>query len=275
MPQIKNWLNDAKNTLIDAGIDSAMLDADILLALVLNVERSFLRSHDDQFLTDSQIKQANALLEKRQKRTPIAHITGFKEFYGRKFIVNGNVLIPRPESEDVITLLKDSIPPTSNSQLPIANLVDVGTGSGCLGITAKLEFPNLDVTLIDVSPEALKVAAKNASNLSAEVSVLESNLLENYVERPNIVIANLPYVNPDWKRSPETDFEPSLALFADNNGMALIEKLLVQSSKIQKNNDLIIIEADPEQHKFLIEFAEKNGYVKTKQINYIILFEKI
>jgi len=218
-----------------------------------------------------QILRANLLLGKRKKRLPVAYIIHEKDFFGRKFIVNKHTLIPRPESEDIIELLKKYVSHQQNSSL---NLVDIGTGSGCLGITAKLEFPEIEVVLSDISSSALKIASKNAKNLSADVKIIKSNLLKAIGTKPNIIIANLPYVDESWEISPETKYEPSRALFADNNGKDLTQKMIVQASKIQQKNDIIIFESDPSQHKDLIIFAQKIGY-KNKEINgYAVLLVK-
>jgi release factor glutamine methyltransferase len=154
-------------------------------------------------------------------------------------------------------------------------LVDVGTGSGILGITAKLEHPELDVTLADVSRHALKVAEQNAHTLHADVTPVQSNLLANYPFVADIIVANLPYVDPEWERSPETDHEPALALFAQKNGLALIFELLLQTKTKLALGGTLILEADPEQHPAIQKEAIKNGLVHVETIEYGIAFEKL
>ncbi len=272
MPAIKDWIISATTQLSVADIISARLDAEILLADALKKDRTYLHAHPDQILDEQQLNDADGYITKRLNRIPIAYITGYKEFYGRNFTVTPATLIPRPESEDIITILKDILSPT-NYHLPTTNLIDVGTGSGCLGITAKLEFPNLNVTLTDISPEALEVASQNAKTLSADVKILQSDLLKNYPDQLDIIIANLPYVDESWDRSPETNYEPALALFADNGGKALIEELITQAKKILHSSGYLIIEADPDQHPDLINYAEKHSFTVIQQANYIIVFK--
>jgi len=271
-PAIKDWLISAQHQLSEIGIASAHLDAEIILANTLENNRTYLHAHPEQLIDAQQYKLANKLLARRLDRVPIAYIVGHKEFYGRKFIVSPATLIPRPESEDIITTLKRILPSTTY-HLPSTKLVDVGTGSGCLGITAKLEFPKLEVTLADISSEALEIAKQNSDKLSADVQIIQSDLLQNYPVKPNIIIANLPYVDQTWDRSPETMHEPDLALFAADNGRSIIYKLINQASQSLAGSGLLIIEADPAQHDSLIKYANKKSFTATDKLGYIIAFQ--
>lgn len=273
-PAIKDWLKAANKQLVLAGITSANLDAEIILSSAIGQNRTYLHAHPEKVIDNDQLNIANSKLELRLKRIPIAYINGHKEFYGRDFLVNKDTLIPRPESEDIIEILKTILALYFNSHIPIAKLVDVGTGSGCLGISAKLEFPELDVTLVDISSDALKVASQNAKSLSADVEIVQSNLLQSYVKTPYIIIANLPYVDQEWDRSPETDYEPSLALFADDNGLSIIKDLIIQASVKLVNNGYLLLEADPIQHNSIITFASKYQFKLKIQKNYILAFTK-
>lgn len=153
-------------------------------------------------------------------------------------------------------------------------MIDIGTGSGCLGITAKLEFPEINVTLSDISDQALEVASDNAKILSANVEIIISDLLDSINFVPDVIIANLPYVDSAWPTSPETKYEPRSALFASDGGKELIKKLISQASKIQTENRVLIFESDHEQHDELIEFAERFGYKNTKINGYAVLLVK-
>jgi len=273
-PVIKDWLKNASHQLSNADIPSSHLDAEIILAYTLHESRTYLHAHPEQIIEAHQCELANARLKLRLDRVPIAYIVGYKEFYGRQFTVTPATLIPRPESEDIINIMKEIFTPNSNSQIPIAKLVDVGTGSGCLGITAKLEFPNLDVTLIDISAQALNIAKRNAKKLSADVAIIQSDLLQEYAIKPDIIVANLPYVDKTWERSPETNHEPSLALFADNHGRSIIERLITQANNLLANNGYLIIEADPSQHNLLSEYAKQQSLSQVHKLGYIIAFKR-
>lgn len=260
MPVIKSWLHEATLQLVGAGIGSAKLDAEIILAHTIKQSRTYLHAHDEEPLSPRELEIADARLQLRLDRTPIAYIIGHKEFYGRLFRTTPATLIPRPESETIITLLKELVPKNRQLLPDTQRLVDVGTGTGCLGVTAKLEIPELDVTLIDISRHALNVAQSNAQKLKAEVTLLQSNLLDEYPFRPRYILANLPYVDPTWERSPETNHEPEIALFASEKGLHLIRLLIEQAVLLTDRGASLLLEADPRQHEEIVNLAKKSGF---------------
>lgn len=274
-PTYRAWLQDSAKKLSDEGIDSARLDAEIILAHTIRNSRTYIHAHDDMMLDPRQLEIADTRLALRLDRTPIAYIIGHKEFYGRSFKVTPATLIPRPESEVIITLLKEivAVQPQTLFHTP-GRLIDVGTGSGCLGITAKLEVPELQVTLSDVSNHALKVAQGNARALDADVDILLSNLLESYSFSPLFIVANLPYVDQSWDRSPETQYEPELALFADNNGLQLIDKLIEEAETRLTSKGYLLLEADTRQHQAVVAFAQKHHFRLVKIDGFIIALQK-
>ena len=273
---ISEWLTKATKLLQASDILSARLDAELLLAHTLRKPRTWLHGHIDEQLDGRQLEIANARLDLRLDRVPVAYIIGHKEFYRYTFKVTTATLIPRPESETLIELIEESLPKNESliAERPL-RLVDVGTGSGNLGITAKLLHPELDVTLVDMSRHALIIAEDNAQSLKADVTLMQSDLLTSYPFAADIIVANLPYVDPEWERSPETDHEPATALFAMNNGLALIFELLAQTKEKLAHGGKIILEADPEQHPAIKKEAGKYGLVLHEQRDYGLLFEKL
>jgi len=272
---INEWLESATRQLNGIGIASARLDAEIILAHTLRKSRTYLHAHYDDVLDARDQEIADARLALRLDRVPIAYIVGHKEFYGRSFKVTTATLIPRPESESIIDTVKKLLPPTLAIQrIPPLKLLDVGTGSGCLGITLKLEIPQLDVTLIDNSQAALNVARNNAKLLHTDVKTVKSDLLKDYPLTADIIVANLPYVDPTWKRSAETDYEPREALFAENEGMALIMQLINQSIASLSKGGYLILEADPQQHQPLTSYAKAHGFSYVATDGYCLAFIK-
>jgi release factor glutamine methyltransferase len=276
MPAIKDWIIDATRQLDAAGINSGRLDAEIILSHCLRRPRTYVHAHNDEQLDGRTLEVADARLLLRLDRVPIAYIIGHKDFYGRRFSVTTSTLIPRPESETLIDELKNLAP--KNLQLfdndPFT-IVDVGTGSGCLGITAKLELPDSRVTLLDISPYALKVAASNASRLHADVHTAKSNLLSGFPLKAHVILANLPYVDPSWDVSPETAHEPALALFADDEGLVLIEKLIDQAALTLHSRGNLILEADPRQHARIVAYAtNKKRFSVKKTIGFCVVLKK-
>jgi len=255
---ISDWVNEAA-TKVDR------LDAELILTNLLRVaDRSYLVAHDDEALTSNQLELANAQLERRIGGEPLAYILGWREFYGRRFKVTRSVLIPRPETETIIDLAK---------KLKPTKILDIGTGSGCIAITCALEMPNAEVDAIDISTSALAIAQTNASQLGAKVNFFKSDLLDNYELEPDtLIIANLPYVDQDWDwiNRQTLSFEPGLALYADQGGLALIYQLIRSIGK----NCRLLIEADPSQHEKIIAFAKDYGFKKTNQKDFILSFKK-
>ena len=264
---ISEWLKIATKSLKTANIPSARLDAELILANTLRKNRTYLHAHLDEEIDPRRFDIANARLDLRLDRVPIAYILGYKEFYGRRFTVSPSVLIPRPESEDLISLFLE----LTASEIAEKVLIDVGTGSGCLGITAKLERSNLSVILSDISKPALNIAEKNADSLNADVHIQQQSLLNGQLKPVDYIFANLPYVDKSWDVSPELQYEPEIALFAEDEGLKLILQLISQAPRCLTPEGLLFIEADPQQHNRIIDEAVKNGFVKERVLNYILV----
>jgi release factor glutamine methyltransferase len=271
--KIHEWVTEAAKELAGVGIGTAKLDAELILSHTLRKSRTWLHAYRDEKIADRHREIADARLQLRLDRVPLAYITGHKEFYGRRFDVTPSVLVPRPESETIIELLKELLPSTRALPGHSTRVVDVGTGSGCIGITLKLEHPELDVTLSDNSRYALAVAEKNAKKLGADVAILRSDLLTNYGPEPAIVVANLPYVNPEWERSPETNHEPAEALFANQNGLSLIYQLIEQAELRQPKGGLLLLEADPVQHEEIVQYGSVHGFIHVATQDYAVVLK--
>lgn len=258
--KIKMWILQSTARLKKAGIESAQLDAELILCDALDVGREWLITHSNDDIDQSTGKE---MLQRRMNREPLAYIRGYKEFYGRNFTVNKNVLIPRPESEAIIDILKELSKPPQH-------ILDVGTGSGALAITAALELPGSSVEACDIDRQALSVAKQNAMKLNTNITFFKSDLSLSSKKKYNVIMANLPYVDETWQTSPETKFEPSIALFAKDNGLELIKKLIVQSQEKLQKNGFLLLEADPRQHQEIIDFAKDYGFSLFKKQDYIV-----
>ena len=267
---VSEWLGSAKEK-----IDS--LDAELILCSALNFEDrvDIVLYAEKEF----DFSLADQMLEERANGIPLAYITGSKEFYGRNFKVNKNVLIPRPETEQIIISTLSII---DVEKFQNVRILDVGTGSGCIPITLKLELNSEKIASeifgTDVSEPALEIAKENAKNLDADVRFFNSNLLEKIDSLPDILIANLPYVDINWDWiSEELKFEPALALFADDGGLKLIKKLIdqifakISDKKTQKK--FLVLEADPSQHDDIINYAKEKGFELISRSNFILSFK--
>ncbi|MCA9309264.1 peptide chain release factor N(5)-glutamine methyltransferase [Candidatus Saccharibacteria bacterium] len=269
---VKDWLKETTSTLKGAGITSARLDAELLLAHVLERSREWLAAHDNDELSDNQLAAANKQCTQRAEHTPLAYILGSKEFYNRQFIVDENVLIPRPESEAIIELLK-------KSSEGINTVIDIGTGSGCLAISAKLELGDIHVTATDISKKALYVARSNAKKLGATVRFIESDFFKSLpripTTRPYVIIANLPYVPDDLVTSEEIRREPSLALFSGADGLDHYRHFWHQVSKLKNKPTRIITESLASQHTAMTALASQVGFICSENKDLIQVFPAI
>lgn len=253
---IGSWLADATNQLSAAGIMTARLDCLVILEDITGLPRASVLAHPEQVLTDAQSASLNTFITQRVQHIPLAYIRGRSEFYGRQFQVNAHVLVPRPESESIIDLLL-GLPLPAHPRI-----ADIGTGSGCLGITAQLELPAADASLFDIDEDVLTMAHKNAQSLGAEVTTLRNDLLTGIHEPFDVVLANLPYVPDDYPINAAARHEPALALFAGKNGLDEYRRLLSQLSDrpAALTVPYLITESLPEQHDPLAHLAANTGY---------------
>ena len=208
---------------------------------------------------------------------PKAYKNGYQDFYGRDFLVTPDVLIPRPETEQIIDAVlnlagKPYLPGVSPSLRVLPEnpvILDVGTGSGCIATTIKKELPEAKVYATDISEKALKIAQKNADKHSAPISLIISHLLNNVKFTPDIIVANLPYVdeNWDWLDKEALSHEPSIALYTKDHGLKLIKELINTA-----NSKYLILEADPCQHQDIINYAAKKGLQHLETRGFILTF---
>lgn len=261
---IRDWLTEATQNLQEAEITTAKLDVLVLLEDVLNKNRAQLLAHPELRITPEQERILSQLLTRRAKHEPLAYIRGKSEFYGREFIVNNHVLQPRPESETMIDMLK---------KLPISSprITDIGTGSGALAVTAKLEIPTSNVCATDVDSNCITIAKKNARKHEAKVEFIQTNLLDG-LKHQDILLCNLPYVPDDFPINKSAEFEPRLALFGGADGLDLYRKLFGQIENMDTKPVFVLTESLPLQHKELAKIAQKHGYKRVQEQDFIQLF---
>ncbi len=225
----------------------ARLDVECLLQRVLRMRKEQLYAHREQKLTRTQRAHLHDLLLRRQRGEPIAYLVGEKEFYGRSFYVDKDVLIPRPETEQLITAAKKNFPATAD-----LHILDIGTGSGCLAITLACEFPHSQVTAWEISTAALAVAARNATQHNCHnITFVQHDM---FTDPPptatlfDLIVANPPYILPREQPSLSAavrDYEPHLALFTDRHGLAHYRRLAALAVQLLKEEGELIIELNP------------------------------
>ncbi len=263
---VGTFITTATKELTDAGIETARLDCLVLLEDVLITDRAHLLAHPEIELTDVQEEQLAQAIQKRIRHIPLAYIRGKVMFYGREFAVNEHVLVPRPETESIIDLLKQLSLPQGT---PIA---DIGTGSGCVGITAALEMPTTSVTLYDVDADALAVAQANAKQLQANVACAPINVLEELPSGYNVIVTNLPYVPESYPVNRAATFEPKIALFSGPDGLDHYRAFWKHIGSMPEKPQYVLAESLPSQHHALARLARVSGYALEKTDDFIQLF---
>ncbi|WP_409299411.1 peptide chain release factor N(5)-glutamine methyltransferase [Peribacillus sp. SCS-26] len=225
---------------------------ELLLQHVLGMERSrLLASLHEEIAPDRKEAFRDACL-RHAEGVPVQYIMGYEDFYGRRFKVNGEVLIPRPETEELVYHALNGIRAFFPEQAGIT-LADIGTGSGAIAITMKLEEPGLEVAASDIAPESLAVAAANAEELGAEVDFRQGDMLLPFIDsgvKLDVVLSNPPYIPAGDEKSMSivvTENEPHRALFAGKDGLGFYRRFMEQLPLVLKPKAIIGFEIGAEQ----------------------------
>ncbi len=235
---ISEWLSAAEQSLAGAGIPVARLEAQVIAGFAIGKDRSWILANGREPFDGA---LAESLLARRVKREPLAYITGSREFYGRVFQVGPGVLVPRQETE---TLIEEALRQIDRCPAETPRVLDIGTGSGILAITLKLEREQISITGSDLSYDAIDFAQKNAAELGARVNFIESDLLQNLEEEQyHIVVCNPPYVAREAELMPEVvHHEPHLALYAGESGFGLYRRLANEARQALLPHGVMILE---------------------------------
>jgi release factor glutamine methyltransferase len=240
--------------------DTAALDADVLLAHVLGVGKEALFAHPERRLTVTEHERFQELVERRTHGEPVAYLRGFKEFYGLRFAVDRRVLIPRPETEVIVSAARERI---AGQALTV---VDVGTGSGAIAVAIAAHEHRVRVIATDDSRDALTVAASNAlaNGVADRVEFRYGDLLAPITERAEIVCANLPYLTDAsvargvGERS-SLAFEPRAAVVAGPDGLAVIRRCVADLPRVLASGGTALFECDPPQADVVTEILRAAG----------------
>jgi len=252
-------LNSARERLDEAGCRSASLDAQVILAYVLGVDRSWLFAHHEYRLNSEQADAYTDLIARRMAHEPVAYLVGKREFYGLDFRVDRRVLIPRPETELLVDAVLDIASDLADERVVVA---DVGTGSGAIALSVAYNCPHTHIYAIDLSDDALEVAHSNIAQIDdrGQVTLAHGDLLTPLPERVHIIVANLPYISNDMYPQLDADvrdFEPQLALEAGPEGLDAIHRLLTQATHYLLPDGAVLLEIGYDQGGAVVELAKK------------------
>ena len=249
------WLADRRRNR-NQHIDNPSAEAAILAADSLNLSRELVFTHPEYPLTEKQRVRLDLLWQRRLAGTPLPYLLGWWEFFGNRFLVSPDVLIPRPETEEMVSLALDWL----NQREEVTLAADVGTGSGCIAVSLALRCPRLRVHALDISHAALKVARRNTRrhSVSSRVRCIQSDLLSNTQAVYPLILANLPYIPTATLGTLEVAREePRLALDGGVDGLFEIERLLVQSRSSLAPHGLMILEIEETTGILALERAKK------------------
>jgi len=260
-PRIDEALDKAFKQL-EKHSDSAMLDAEVLLSFCLNKPRSYLKAWPEHTLNQEHLRQFEQLLALRQQQTPVAYLTGQREFWSRDFSVTPDVLIPRPDTELLIEISLEILKDKNNPKI-----LDLGTGSGIIAVTLALEIPQATVTATDISHQALKIAQDNARKHNARVHFIQSDWLENIADTDfELIISNPPYIaaNDPHLYHSDLEHEPVNALVSEDNGLNDLKKIARQARHHLKEGGQLLLEHGYNQQSEVKEILTASQYSAVK-----------
>jgi len=267
--KIKELLNYGASLLEENKSLTTRLDAEVLMAFLLNKERSFLFMYPDKELDDSTIKAYLSLINERKNGKPIAYITNHQEFMGIDFYVNEHVLIPRPDTE----ILVESILKTLNKESPL-NILDLGCGSGAIAVSLAYYLPKAFIYGVDIQQDALLISEKNAKKqgLDYRLKFISGNLFEplSHNIKFDVIVSNPPYIPTQEIEKLQVEvsnYEPRAALDGGIDGLDFYRKIISEAPKYIKDGGYLFLEIGYDQASDISDLMSENkSYTETEVI---------
>ncbi|MDR1684688.1 MAG: peptide chain release factor N(5)-glutamine methyltransferase [Elusimicrobiota bacterium] len=261
MITIRQLVEEGTKQLKAANIDEAQTHGELIAAFVLNKSRTYITAFGGNIVFEKDERLFRQILEEKLKGRPLAHIIGTTEFYGRIFNVSPTVLIPRPETEE---LIEQAVKHLTIKQPQ--NILDLCTGSGCVAITLAFLFHSAAVVSADISKEALAVALKNAQNLNVakRINFVQSDLFEKIENRFDFIVSNPPYIPSEViaTLSPEVRREPKLALDGGATGLEVIERIVKDAPKYLNPRGTLALEIGYDQAAKAVKLFKPRNWHK-------------
>ena len=262
---VRSLLQWAREWLGRKGAENPRLDAELLLADALRCDRVRLYIDADKPLAAEELARFKSLIKRRGEREPVAYILGTKEFYGRPFAVSAGVFIPRPETELLVRMVTEHLARDAE-----ARVLDLCAGSGAVGISVAAERPRARVDLVELSADAAAVARANAAkHAPGRVRVVTGDLYAALPEkvRYDAIAANPPYVPSTGvaRLAPDVvQHEPHLALFAGEDGLAVIRRIVAGVGEWLASGGLFVTEIDPSQGEMVAHLLRDAGLMQVR-----------
>ena len=263
---IENILIEGTNTLKQSGVSNPQLDCEILLSNSINKDKKYIILNPKQILNDGQLSDFKSLIEKRKKGEPIAYLINKKEFWNNEFFVNKDVLIPRPDTELIVEEVLKIY--SKNTHLQV---LDIGTGSGCILLSILKERKYFYGTGIDISKKSINVSKFNAKKLNLEnrVKFFHSSVDNFNTGKYDVIVSNPPYIELVSLKYLEKDivnFEPKLALSGGFDGFSKIRKVINKANCLIKKNGKFILEIGFNQKNKVKEILKQEGFYINKAV---------
>ena len=257
-------LNYGINSLKMSNIINPELDSELLLSKALNKKREKILTNLKKEINKKQLDKFNLYLSRRKKKEPIAYILGFKYFWKYKFFINKSVLVPRPETEQIVEETLNYLSDNESKKI-----LDIGTGSGCIIVSVLKERSRCKAIAIDISSKALKVAKTNAKihHLENKIKFINIDIDKFNYNKYDLILSNPPYIsNIDLVRLDDDIriYEPRESLSGGLDGYEEITKVIEKSSKLLKNNGKLIVEIGETQKNNVIKLLKNNGFYINK-----------
>lgn len=258
MKTYKDALEYGKQRLLECKIEDAKLDAWLLLEHVSGISRSWYFVHEDDEISQEDMEKYQRLIEQRGKHIPLQQLTKEAYFYGMKFFVNENVLIPRQDTEILVEQVLNLSKGKENLKL-----LDMCTGSGCILLALLSNLKQASGTGVDLSEKALEVAQRNGRELGIEVSWIQSNLFDKVSGSYDIIVSNPPYIETSVIEGLMDEvklYEPRMALDGTEDGLFFYRKITAQAGEYLNNNGILAFEIGYNQGEAVSGFMKENGY---------------
>jgi release factor glutamine methyltransferase len=263
---IENILNEGIRTLKQSKIPNPQLDSEILLSNSIKRDKKYIILNPKELLNSEQVETFKNLIERRRKKEPVAYLINKKEFWKDEFFVNKDVLIPRPDTELIIEQVLKIY--SKDSQLQV---LDIGTGSGCILLSILKERPNFYGTGIDISKKSINVSKLNAKqlNLTSRVKFFHSSVDNFKIGKYDLIVSNPPYIelfNLKYLEKDVISFEPKLALSGGFDGFSKIRKVINKAKNLIKKNGKFILEIGFNQKNKVKKILKEEGFYVNKAI---------
>tara|TARA_B100001093_G_scaffold106345_1_gene98694 strand:+ start:334 stop:1176 length:843 start_codon:yes stop_codon:yes gene_type:complete len=257
---IQSVINEGENILKSKFIETAKLDTELLMSKAINRDRKYIILNNKKKVDEKQLKIFRNLIQKRSDRKPIAYLTNKKFFWKSEFLVDNNILIPRPDTELIIDQVLKFTKHKNN-----LNVLDIGVGSGCILVSILKEKLNFYGTGIDVSKNCINISRINAINLkvNSRVRLYKSNVDKFNLGKYDLIVSNPPYIiknNLKYLEKDVVNFEPKLALDGGLDGLSEIRKVIKKSSELVKKNGKFILEIGFNQKNKVINLLKEKGF---------------